>query len=406
MMEPREAQKSSTPLVRARRTITVGKRNSHNDVGIRDLDSRFWGAVLGLGYRCHGWHHRLRQGVSRPRGNYAELWQLVRQESRLSRWPITVAVELVQELGGADLVDLTWTESFGETLMVLSRRIALLKTLAEEPPPVVIPQVLNTIEQKLSEGHESHQAWLEERETTLTDRIPEVCLERARRVWRSKQEMLKATTQYSRRQARKLKKALGDDSYVIELRRPLGIPDNGFQDENEAARWLYDRDPPSPQLGPPIRWGWYRDRFAYQRLSPREHVPAQAQAARRLGCRLSLRGYYDAHLCMYLLRGKLEPLARLRERERPQEERDKYLLRLIDRYGYKIAAEAYNCGVTKEDVAELSTALGEPSEDVLVDALRNLATDKQIRPAKHLLTPADLHGIAHRARQYYHPPYT
>ena len=384
----------------------MGERRTENDVGISDLDSRFWFAIMGLGNRCHGWHDRLRPGGAKPKRDYVEPWQLARQESYLSKWPITVAVELVQELRGADLVDLTWTESFEETLMVLARRIALLKTLAEKHPPMMIPGLLNPIEQKLSEGRESHQAWIEERDTTLIDRIPEVCLERVREIWISEQEMLKATTQYSRRQVRELKKALGDDSYVIELRRLLGIPDSGFQDENEAARWLYDRDPPSPQLGPPIRWGWYRDRFAYQPLSPREHVPAQAQAARRLGCRFSLRGYYDAHLCMYLLRGKLEPLPRLRSRARPREERDKYLLRLIGSYGYKIAAETYNYRLTEEEVAELKAAMGEPSEDALLDAIHNLGTEKGSCRDDDPLMPVHLHKIARRARQHYNPPYT
>jgi len=386
----------------------VGEKDTRDDVGIPDLDSRFWAAILRIRYYPYNpWHYMIRRNPPRAGGDRAEPWQLEEQNRHLSRWPITVAVELAQELRGADLVDLTWTESFREALMVLSRRIDLVKDRWEKQrlPSWTCSWVLDTIEQKLSEGHESYQAWLEERETTLTQRIPEVCVGRVGPIWRSEHEMLKATTEYSRRQARKLDGVLGADPYVAELRRLIGILDYGFQDEEEAARWLYDRDPLSRQFGPPIRWGWYRGRFADRPLHAREHVPGLAQAARRLGRKHGLNRAYDAHLCMYLLRGRFEPLPRQRRRKRTQEERDTYLLRLIDGYGYRVTAEAYNCRRTEEEVAALSAALGEPSEDALLDAIRNLATDRQSRHASDFFTPEDLHKIAHRVRQYYDAPH-
>lgn len=49
------------------------------------------------------------------------------------------------------------------------------------------------------------------------------------------------TTGRGRQEARTLQSKLDDDPEVVELRRRLRIPDDGFQDEEEAARWLYDR---------------------------------------------------------------------------------------------------------------------------------------------------------------------
>lgn len=406
MMTPNKVHKCPATLDRAGGSTEVGGKDQHDEASIPDLDSRFWGVILGYRYHpFHPWHYVVRKRTPAARGDWTEPWQLEVQQRHLSRWPITVAVELTQELRGADLIDLTWTDSFRETAMVLSRRIDLMKTRSEKewPQSYMCSTLLDTIKDKLLEGRETHEAWLEERKTTLAHQIPGVCVERVGAIWRSKHEKLKATSEYSQRQAMELNEVLGADSDVAQLRGLVGIPETGFQNREEASLWLYERDPPSRHFGPPVRWGWYRGRFADQPLHPREHVPALAQAARRLGRKHGLSRAYDAHLCMHLLRGEFEPLPRQRKRRRPQEERDKYLWRLVQRHGYNTALEMYNSGLDEEEIADLASTLTEPSDEALLFAIRSEANTRDSWRDTDALDLDQVYKILWRTRQTYDP---
>jgi hypothetical protein len=272
------------------------------------------------------WYYSVRRegGESEPVPRPAEVGESELHKHHihlLERVGIRAGVELAQEVTGSQLIDLTWTESFEATLTLLLRKHEQLeKLVTNSAGDTWRPRdALQELEHLMERVAQTHVDWQRKRKAALKQGTPSVYQERVRQAQHGQGTSQKETTRHGRRQCRTLRDSLASDKSVVDLREKLRIPDGGFQDVQEAAYWLYDRDPPFTTLGPVVRQGYSGWAFSRQKIplpAPAERVPALARAARCLCRQHSVGQHWVPHLCFYLLRNQLDPVPRQRSRRR------------------------------------------------------------------------------------------
>lgn len=286
--------------------------------------------------------------------------------------PITTIISGVLDLQrqrGEKLRDLTWTQAL-EAFIEDRRRdldeaVELIREFGEKDPdrepemrgilralgadggdPITTTDVdlelaKRRILKALQRACEVHQEWLKLRESGLRGHLLEIYRTKVRGYYGDDEAFRrKETTPRARRQARALKDELDGDTDVIALRKKLHIPDDGFQDVDQAACWLYDRYPAVEGLAPhgPVGSSHpYGKGPRYLFVPAIMQVSVLAEAARRLRQdyekKHKLDPAWDFVLCFYLLRGKLDARSRQRyPRKRPMEEVYQEIGDLMEKY--------------------------------------------------------------------------
>lgn len=282
--------------------------------------------------------------------------------------PIDSVISPVADLQwrkGKELVDLTWSEALEAFLedrrKDLDESVNLRREFGEKDYSLEVAQ--KQILKVSRRAREVYDEWLAKRESGLRGGILTSYRAKVRGYYgddeASKREQ---TTKRARQKAKRLKRDLDEDSYAVELRKKLEIPDRGFQDVDQAACWLYDRYPAVKDVAP------YGPEHSMHEYGPREipepaimQVSVLAEATRRLRKRyeeeheVKLEPAWDFLLCFYLLRGKLHPLPRkIVGRKRPKREKHERICQLYDRHQHAFkAALSYDCGLTDADWAEI-----------------------------------------------------
>jgi hypothetical protein len=275
---------------------------------------------------------------------------LCRHVSKLLDIPVGAAVRGLLERRGGQLLDLTFSEAFEAFFELRCQELRLARKLSSEfgRKDWKIRLATKGIRKVLRRGYKAYEEWLREGRRGLAGGVRKVYLRDVAGYWRNEPLMRRNTTEQGRHEAKRLQKKLDDNPEVVQLRRRLRIPDGGFRDVEEAACWVYDRWPPLRKrydLRPGEPPGAYT-----LPVPPVIRVASLGEAARHLRKEHELNGKWEFMLRIYLLRGKLEPLPRLREpRERPKAERNAYLLDLMERHSYRRTQIIYNYGLSEED---------------------------------------------------------
>lgn len=279
---------------------------------------------------------------------------------------VTAAVRLLQLRAAEELVDLTWTEAFQVFFDLLSRELRTARKLSRQfgKKDWRIPWATTTLRKVVRRAFKAYQGWLEEGRNALTRDILEAYRRKVDRYWGDEAGMQRHSTEHRRQKARTLKKQLDSNPDMAELRRRIRIPHEGFQDVDQATRWVYDRCPPhsfgdaNGLYGKPYGpedLEYSRSLHLYNPAIVR--VPVLGEATRRLRRKYELHWHWDFVLCFCLLRGQLEPLPRkIFGRERPKAERDGYLLDLLQRHSYRRTQIIYNCGLSEEEFQRIEEA--------------------------------------------------
>ena len=339
--------------------------------------------------------------------------------------PPRTAVALIQWRMARELLDLTWTEGFEAHISIVRRAFGAWRSLADWRGRLPREQrEVRRVVQLLSQAEKAYRAWLAKSWESLSTDVREWYQWRVGDAYDDQAFIRKYCTEYGRSEARRLKgKALGKDASVAGLREKLRIPHDGFQDAEEAARWLYDRLPveeleaPDGPLtlglflygfGPPVpigtagwamSWGTIPVRIGITptptpSYGPRMQVPVLVEAARLLRKKHRLKPDWNEVLSIYVLRGELRPpISRKRWGKGPTiSKRDAYLLDLLGRHSYHRTRIMYTCGVseaefldiveahpgaTERDLEDLCMKLaekggGEQAEDITHDQLRKI----------------------------------
>jgi len=253
----------------------------------------------------------------------------------------------LQRRAGKKLRDLTWAQAL--EVFIENRRRDLLEIQAlrrgfDEKDWGLREAERQTVK-VLRRAQNSHQEWLAVRRTGLRGLMLAVYQSKVFGYYESHDEYMREPTVRSRRKAKSLKRELDEDAEVIKLRKTLGIPEDGFQDLDQAARWLYDRYPPSEPLWPYGPTGTVLVEGPSGIYVPSiMEVSVLAEATRRLRKHYEekkkeereeyeLDPKWDVVLCYYLLRGKLDPLPRkIRRWERPMAELHQEVYELSEKY--------------------------------------------------------------------------
>jgi len=290
---------------------------------------------------------------------------------KLVDWTWAQALEAFIEARSRDLAEVfELGRKFGEVdpATEMSTRQMLRIMVADNGTPVTTADLdlelaKRAILKVLPRAHQVYREWLDIRGSGLCG---DIALSYHAKVsgyyGPNEANMQEETTKRGRRKARRLKRELDRDRYANELRAELHIPDDGFQDEDQAACWLYDRYPPIKKLAP------YGPENSIHEYGPREiygpaimEVSVLAEATRRLAKRyeqqheVKLEPAWDFLLCFYLLRGKLDSIPRkIVGRKRPKRAKHEQICQLYDRHqhAFKVAL-SYNCGLTDADWAEI-----------------------------------------------------
>lgn len=277
------------------------------------------------------------------------VWRAFRLNADSSPFEAIVSpVADLQRRAGKKLRDLTWAEAL--EVFIENRRRDLLEIRALRRRFDEKDWGLREAERQtmkvLRRAQNFHQEWLAVRRTGLRGLMLAAYQSKVFGYYESHDEYMREPTARSRRKAKSLKRELDEDAEVIKLRyKTLRIPEDGFQDVDQAARWLYDRYPPSEPLWPYGPTGtvlWEGPSGVY--VPSIMEVSVLAEATRRLRKHYEekkkeerkeyeLDPKWDVVLCFYLLRGKLDPLPRkIRRWERPMADLHQEVYELSEKY--------------------------------------------------------------------------
>jgi len=269
---------------------------------------------------------------------------------------VILPVSSLQAEHAKKLLDLTWTEALQALIEDLRRDLDEARKLSREfgENDAELAWATSEILRVLRRARKVHQDWLAEGRSDLSGTILGSYRAKVGGYYSDDPDMRRRTTEQARQQAKRLQREkLDNDPYVVELRTKLHVPDDGFQDVDRAAYWLYDRYPPNEGLDPygPEDFKWiYGDRRPNLYDPAIMKVPVLAEATSRLRKKHKLDPNWDFLLCFYLLRGKLDPLPRKRRRRRrPKAYRDAYLLYLLQRHSRRHTQIIYNWGLLEEE---------------------------------------------------------
>lgn len=298
--------------------------------------------------------------------------------AELLRTPTRPAIAELQCRRGEALLDLTWTETFEAFFEVRCQELRMVRELSRDfgENDWKIRWATRETKRLVRRAYKACQEWLEESRSGFSGEVREAYVREVAGYWRNEAFMRRETTERGRQEAKRLQSKLDDDAKVVELRRRLRIPQGGFQDSDQAARWLYQRWPPRERHGPPAEVH-YGDRGRDILVPGVMQVAVLAEATHRLRKKCQLDPQWDFVLCFYLLRGKLEPLPRKRRpRKRPKAERDAYLLDLMQRQIYRHTQIIHNYGLSEEEFLSILQAHPLASDDQLEVLCGKVAEEK------------------------------
>jgi len=203
-------------------------------------------------------------------------------------------------------------------------------------------------------------------------------------IWDREPSMFFGTREDYKQLVKALARKLDGDPKVVEVRRSLDIPPDGFKDLDAAHQWSRsgDRLPDWSRCDDAYReelvW-WESYTWDPDSESPLArgyimlHVPVMNEPLERLVGEHKLHPSWRRVLPLYLIRGKLEPPPKVKKGQPRKKERDDLLTALVDEHGYELAQMIYNGGLAPEDVASILERNSRISPDKLDIALWKLA---------------------------------
>lgn len=283
--------------------------------------------------------------------------------------------------------------------------------------------IISDLQRLLLRAEAEQRDWGKESWEAVSSNVQEAYRREVSGYWKDELAKEMDTNPYRREEAEEAKTRLDTDhnlvELVVELRTALGIPDEGFQDIDRAARWLHHRWPggtisrpdqmnqthyargPGDVIGIPNIW----------------YVPVLAVAARQLRKELERarekgqsKPEWDLVLCFYLLHCILEPLPVRRPLRPPlEEELHRQIFELTEKYKplYK-ALFSYICGLTDEDWEEIAAKHPAANKKRWISDQRQAIEDEAEKiarrkgtydPKREWLTYAYLRQIRHRMRR-------
>jgi len=292
-------------------------------------------------------------------------YQLNFHVDALKMMGVRVAVGNLQGEKGRQLLDLTWAEAleaFREELYQgLEKAEEFFSGWGKKDRrevPALKDFTIGAYQDLLSRTEEEYQRWLEESRSGFTGEVQEAYTQAASGYYANQDVMREKSSEQGRTLASKTREKL-DTKYkskVKELRQALHIPAKGYQDLDQAARWLYDRWPrdgtPGPDEVVSLPYARHRGQIVWNR--PPMQIPVLVKASRELGQGCSLPRSWDPLLWLYLLRGKLEPLpAQSRTPEWSKMTRAVYVVNLLNRHPAEHVALIYNFGLPEQKFVEI-----------------------------------------------------